>query len=221
MERAAGFAALTLAAAAALGLELTPRELSRLARRGSGSAARSIFGGYVEWLAGDSDETSYAQPIAPPDHWDLVDVIAVVSREAKPVGSTAGHSLASTSPLQRCRVEDAERRVQACKHAILARNFAQLASIVEQDSNLMHAVMMTSTPPLLYWSPRTIAIMQAVAAWRHGGLRVCYTVDAGPNVHCLAPAEEAPEVLRRLQAIDGVQRIYASPPGGPARLIDS
>jgi diphosphomevalonate decarboxylase len=217
---AAGFAALTLAATAALGLDLEPRQLSRLARRGSGSAARSIFGGFVEWIAGESDETSYAQPIAPPDHWDLVDVIAMVSREPKAVGSTAGHSLASTSPLQRCRIQDAQRRVQACKHAIAARNFSQLAAIVEQDSNMMHAIMMTSTPPLLYWLPQTLAIMHSVVSWRQAGLRVCYTIDAGPNVHCITTAQDAPEILRRLQAMEGVRRVYASPPGGPARLVE-
>ena len=104
---ASGFAALTLAGAAALGLPLSERELSILARRESGSAARSIPAGFVEWYAADTDEESFAESIAPPDHWALADVIAIIDSRPKQIGSAEGNRLARTSPLQAARVADA------------------------------------------------------------------------------------------------------------------
>ena len=163
---ASGFAALSLAAAAAAGLTLDQRQLSRLARRGSGSACRSIPGGFVEWFAGENDETSFAQSIAPHEHWALNDCVAIVSREHKPVGSGEGHTLADTSPFQKVRVDDAPRRLDICRRAILERDFEALAEIAELDSNLMHAAIMTSSPPVLYWQPATVGVMRAVQEWR-------------------------------------------------------
>jgi diphosphomevalonate decarboxylase len=217
---ASAFAALSLAASAAAGLSLSEAELSRLARRGSGSACRSVPGGFVEWQAGESDETSYAFSIAPPEHWDLADCVAIVSRAHKPTGSTEGHGLAGTSPLQASRVAGAPRRLEACRRAILERDFDAFASIVELDSNLMHAVMMTSTPSLLYWQPATLAVMRSVQEWRQSGLPVCYTIDAGPNVHVLCPASVSTQVVESLEGIPGVESVLTSRPGGPARLLD-
>jgi diphosphomevalonate decarboxylase len=217
---ASAFAALTLAAAAAAGLTLTEPELSALARQGSGSAARSIPSGFVEWAMGEEGkpDTSFAYTIAPPEHWDLRDVIAVVSQKQKSVGSTSGHALARSSPLQAARVATVPERLARCREALLAKDFAHFADLVEADSNLMHAVMMTSTPPLLYWEPITVAIMLAVRRWRAEGLPVCFTIDAGPNVHCLCPADAAAEVERRLHEILDVKRVMVAAPGGPARL---
>lgn len=216
---ASAFAALTLAGTAAAGFSLTPKELSRLARLGSGSACRSIFGGYVEWYAGEADADSHAEPLAPPEHWDLIDLIAVISREHKGVGSTQGHKLADTSPLQSARVADAPRRLNICREALLHRDFPTLASIVEQDSNLMHAVMFTSTPALIYWLPTTIEVMQAVTTWRAEGLEVGYTIDAGPNVHCLCIKQHADQVEERLNHQPGVINLLRAHPGGPASVI--
>ena len=217
---ASGFAALTVAAARAAGLALNEVDLSVLARRGSGSASRSIPAGFTEWLAGElpSGEDSYARTIAPPDHWALTDVIAVLSAAHKATGSTEGHGLADTSPFQAVRVADAPRRLSLCRTALLARDFSAFAEIVEEDAVAMHAVMMTSRPPLFYWQPLTIAIIQAVPVWRAEGLPVCFTIDAGPNVHCLTPTDHAPEVERRLRAL-GVPDVLAAAPGGPARII--
>jgi diphosphomevalonate decarboxylase len=210
---AAGFAALTLAASSAAGLDLTSLELSRLARLGSGSACRSIFGGFVEWHPGNGDDDSYAEPIADPDHWNLVDLIAIVEESHKAIGSTSGHKLASSSPVQNARVVDADRRLSICRTAILERDFSSLAPVIEQDSNLMHAVMMTSIPPLLYWLPETIAIMQAVIEWRQSGLDVCYTIDAGPNVHCICTEKSSNEVEHLLATFPNLIRMIRSPVG--------
>jgi diphosphomevalonate decarboxylase len=216
---ASAFAALALAATRAAGLELSETELSRLARRGSGSACRSVPGGFVEWRAGTGDADSYAVSLAPPEHWDLADCVAIVSASHKRTGSTEGHALAGTSPLQAARVADADRRLDECRRALLARDFEALAGVVEQDSDLMHAVMMTGSPPLHYWLPASLGVMHAVRAWRVEGIPVLYTVDAGPNVHVLCPRAQAGELERRLRELPDVEQVLVSGAGGPARGI--
>jgi diphosphomevalonate decarboxylase len=217
---ASGFAALTVAACAAAGLELAERELSALARRGSGSASRSVPGGYVEWLMGSGNASSFARSVAPAGHWDLRDVVVVVSREHKAVSSSRGHGLAVSSPLQEARVAAVPAMLDACKRALLARDLGAVGTLIEQDAVLMHAVMMTSRPPLYYWTPDTMAVIQAVQTWRAGGLPVYYTIDAGPNVHLICQVEDAPKVERRARALPGVLDILVSGPGGPARLVE-
>lgn len=216
---ASAFAALSLAATHAAGLELSERELSRLARLGSGSACRSIPGGFVEWQVGEDDQDSFAYSIAPPGHWDLADCIAVLSENPKQISSLEGHALADTSPLQSNRVADAPRRLEVCRRAIQERDFMRLPEIVELDSNLMHAVMMTSTPRLIYWLPATLTIIQEVEAWRRGGLPVCYTVDAGPNVHVLCTAADVNQVADRLFHIPGVTHVLKASVGGSTHLV--
>ncbi len=215
---AAAFAALALAASRAAGLNLSERDLSRLARRGSGSAARSIPGGFVEWQAGTGDDDSFAFSIAPPGHWALADCIAILSAAHKKTGSTEGHMLAATSPLQAARLADTPRRLDLCRRAVLDRDFDALASVVELDSDMLHAVMMTSTPGLYYWQPASLAVMQAVRDWRGEGMRACYTVDAGANVHVLCPEEAAQEVSGRLSSVPGVTNVLTAGVGGPASL---
>jgi len=221
---ASAFAALTVAACAAAGLQLSTDALSRLARRGSGSACRSVPGGYVLWDAcgadaGDEDDCSFGRTIASPDHWDLRDVIAVVESAHKATGSTEGHMIAGTSPFQAARVASTPERLERCRAAILARDFPALADVIEQDALAMHAVMMTSVPSLLYWRPATLAVMQAVRAWRTDGLAVAFTIDAGPNVHCICPAESSAQVERLIRAIHGVERTLTSGVGQGSRLI--
>lgn len=218
---AAAFAALSLAATRAAGLELSEAELSRLARRGSGSAARSVPGGFVEWQPGENDQDSYAFSIAPPAHWNLVDLVVIVKSDPKPVGSSEGHALAWASPLQEARVQDAPRRLYICRKAIMEHDFDSLASVVEQDSNLMHAVMMTSSPPIFYWEPASLAVMRLVTQLRGEGLPVCYTLDAGPNVHVICEADSAGEARVRLAQVQGVGQILKATPGGAARIIES
>lgn len=215
---AAAFAALSAAGAAAAGADLSERELTTIARMGSGSASRSVPTGFVEWFAADRHEGSYAQSVAAPDYWDIVDVIAVVSKKHKDVGSSAGHKSANTSDLQAARVSGAGERLARCKQAILDRDFATFADVVEHDSNLMHAVMMTSRPPLFYWLPPTLAIMESVRQWRAEGLRVCYTLDAGPNVHCICIRDDAEAVSARLRTSSEVLDVLLAPPGEGATV---
>jgi diphosphomevalonate decarboxylase len=217
---ASGFAALALAATAAYSLALSEKELSSLARFGSGSACRSIPGGFVEWVTDPQKGDSFARSIAPADHWPLMDCIAVLNDQHKPVGSAAGMRLASTSPLQAARVLDAPRRMDLCRQAILNRDFEALAQVTELDSNLMHAVMMTSEPPLYYWQAQTLEILKAVREWRsQEGLAVAATVDAGPNVHVLCLPEALSETLTRLRQFPGVKEVLKGAPAGPTHLL--
>ncbi len=216
---ASAFAALALAGSAAAGLKLSEAECSRLARMGSGSACRSVPGGFCEWLYGSGDADSIAVSIAPAEHWTLTDLIAVISGDHKKVGSSAGHGLAATGPYQQARIDNAPERLDKCRNAILDKDFASLAEVSERDCMLMHAVMMTSFPPLLYWEPASVALIKSVKAWREEGLPCFCTLDAGPNVHVICPSEAAGEVRSRMERIPGVKDILSSASGGKAELL--
>jgi diphosphomevalonate decarboxylase len=216
---ASAFAALALAGSAALGLNLTENELSRLARLGSGSASRSIPAGYVEWTPGEDDQSSYAFSILPPGGWDLVDIVLVLDQAHKKTGSSEGHHLASTSPLQQARVSDAPRRLDICRSSILKKDFSTFAEIIELDCLMMHSVMMTSTPPLFYWAASTYQIIEKVRGWRKAGLPAAFTIDAGPNVHVITVAENTSALVSEINQLSIIQSHYISHPGGSARLL--
>ena len=224
---AAAFAALSLAGAAALGLPLDERSLSLLARRsGSGSACRSIPTGYAEWTVPDGsfdpkawDAQSFARSIAPPEHWELADVVAVVEPGAKKVGSAENHRLAATSPFFAARLAELPARLAAARDAIARRDFALLAEAAEADAVSMHAVCMTQRPPSFYWTGATLTVMAAVRAWRDEGLPAFTTTDAGANVHVICPADARATIEARLQALPGVQLTLANGAGGGARLV--
>ena len=216
---ASAFAALALAASAAAGLELSENELSLRARYGSGSACRSIPDGFCEWVYGNSSGESIAHSIAPSSHWDLTDLIAVVSRKHKKTGSSKGPMSALTSPFQKARVDSAPGRIGRCREAILNRDFAALAEVSEQDMIMMHGVMMTQDPPLFYWEPVSLELVKLVREWREEGMECFATLDAGPNVHVICTAGSADPVRERLEKIPGVDEILCSGPGGKAVLI--
>ncbi len=215
---ASAFAALTVAGIRALGIELPEKDLSRLARRGSGSACRSIPAGFVEWYRGLSDVDSYAVSIAPPDFWSLTDIVVIVDEKQKTTGSSEGHDLAKTSPLQSARVMDADRRIERCRDAVQTRDFSLLAETMEMDCNLMHAIMMTSNPPLLYWNPYTLEIIKAVHIWRKSGIPVAYTIDAGPNIHLICESDFEEMLVEKINQLKWVKQVLVCHPGGRASL---
>lgn len=221
---ASAFAALTLAAAHAAGLELSERNLSILARQGSGSAARSIPAGFVEWLAAtnvtSTSAQSYARQLLAPEAWDLRDVIAIVSREAKQVGSSEGHAIVNTSPFIGERLARLPIRYHRVRRELLNKNLKGMGTEIEAEAIELHMLAMTSRPPIFYWSPATVRVMDAVRHWRAEGLEAYYTLDAGPNVHVLVEAKDAEEVANRLRAIDEVQEVITSAAGGGARLTE-
>jgi len=216
---ASAFAALAFAAVNALGMRVSTERISRFARLGSGSASRSVPDGFVEWFAGDSDESSFASSIAGADHWNLADCVLVVSDGHKKTGSTEGHKLAASSPLQTARVADAPRRIEICRRAILERDFGQLTAIIQLDSDLMHAVMMTSQPALFYWTPETLRIIESVRNLQMGGLPVAYTIDAGPNVHLITELKNVEQVIKAVKNLDGIIQILRTRAGKGARLV--
>ncbi len=144
-----GMAALTVAAVNAIGLQLSQKELSILARQGSGTACRCICDGFVEWLDGDFSDTSYSQTIFPTNHWDIRDVIAVVSEDMKKVSSTEGHATAGSSPFFLVRQQRIAKKIDAVKEALAAKDFTALGSIVEAEALEFHTILLTSTPPLV------------------------------------------------------------------------
>jgi diphosphomevalonate decarboxylase len=216
---ASGFAALTVASCAALGLELDATRLSAIARRGSGSASRSLFGGFVEWEQGDDDASSVAHSIAPAQHWPLRDIVAVVSAAVKSVSSEHGHTFAATSPLNDARIASLDCALSEVRDAISQRKIRLLGPIIERDALAMHAVMMTGTPSLMYWSPGTIDVLHAVRLWRaEFGLPVYFTIDAGPNVHLITEAAHESAVVELLKGVHSVERVIVSQPG-PAPVL--
>lgn len=218
---ASGFAALTVAACAALGLELSNIALSRIARLGSGSACRSIDGGFVEWLPGGRHEDSYAVPLAPPDHWDLADIIAIVSTEHKSVGSSSGHGLAHSSPFYQARLGTLQGTLQRVRRAILERDFTGLGELIEEEAIYLHVTAMTSRPSVLYWRAGSINVMHALRRWRAQGDEAVgyFTMDAGPNVHVIAERRCVPALVSRLQQVEGVQDLLVCGVGQGARLV--
>jgi diphosphomevalonate decarboxylase len=117
-------------------------------------------------------------------------------------------------------VNDTPRRLEICRSAILNRDFNSFASIVELDSDMMHSVMMTSTPALHYWKPASLKVMESVRQWRWDGLPVCYTVDAGAHVHVISLETEAHTVDKRLREIEGVKDVLVARPGGAAKIVN-
>ncbi|HMN26968.1 MAG TPA: diphosphomevalonate decarboxylase [Caldilineaceae bacterium] len=216
---ASGFAALTIAGCRALGLSMDDTQLSTLARLGSGSASRSLFGGFVEWEQGHDHASSVAKALFPPDHWPLYDLVAVVSGAAKAVSSEGGHRLAATSPLLGGRLASLPAALNTVRAALAERDLGRLGPVIEQDALAMHAVMMTSTPSLLYWQPGTLEILHAVQRWRNDGLPVYFTIDAGPNVHLICEEQTAALVTPLLEELPSVQQVIASLPGpGPQTI---
>ncbi|MBI4181570.1 MAG: diphosphomevalonate decarboxylase [Candidatus Aenigmarchaeota archaeon] len=219
---ASGLAALTLAAAAAAGLQLSPKDLSILARQGSGSACRSILGGFVEWKRGSQPDgtDSYALQVAPPQHWpDFRMVACIVSDKAKPVGSRAGMAqTVATCPYYPQWVETATKDLETVRQGILTKDFLAVAAAAELNALKMHATMMTTTPPIIYWTPATLEVMHAVRAWREEGIPAYFTMDAGPQVKILTLEPQLAEVERRLSQLEGVARTIVCTPGQGAAL---
>ncbi|MCC5793836.1 MAG: diphosphomevalonate decarboxylase [Chromatiales bacterium] len=214
---ASGFAALALAGAAALGLEPEPSRLQEVARVGSGSAPRSLFGGFVQLR--NQGEGTVCEPLLGPAEWPVSVVVAITRLEAKETGSRPGMRLSeATSPCYPVWVETHEADIQRALQCIAERDFTGLAEVSEHSCLKMHAVMMTSRPPLMYWSPATLACILAIQALRAEGVPVFFTVDAGPQIKAVCLSEASGRVEQVLSAIPGVLRTVSSPLGEAARV---
>ncbi|TMA45857.1 MAG: diphosphomevalonate decarboxylase [Deltaproteobacteria bacterium] len=218
---AAAFAALALAGSRAAGLRLEPPALSALARRGSGSAARSIFGGFVEWRRGERKDgrDSVASSLATTDGWDIRVVIAVTASAPKVVSSRAGMTRALSSPLYPAWVASVEADLDEARAAIRARDFEALGLLAEHSALKMHAIGLAARPALLYWRGATIECMHRVWALRAEGTAAFFTIDAGPQVKVLCQTAAADRVVEVLRDTPGVERILTCAPGGGAEVL--
>jgi diphosphomevalonate decarboxylase len=222
---ASGFAALALAATHAAGLTSTPAELSELARRGSGSAARSIFGGFVEMARGERADGSdaVARPLDA-GAWDLDVrlVVAMTSAGAKAIGSTeAMERTARTSPYYAAWIASVADDLTEARAAIAARDLVRLGAVAERSALRMHASALAADPGVLYWNPATVAAMVAVRAVRASGVPAYFTIDAGPHVKVLCAAADAPVVVDALSTTPGVLRTVVASAGRGAHIVDA
>jgi diphosphomevalonate decarboxylase len=219
---ASGFAALVVAVDHALGTELSHTELADLARQCSGSAARSLFGGFVElgFVPGtDRRETTTTQLLGAED-WPLAVAVAIVSAAEKPVGSTAGMRLtARTSPYYPAWVTGADRDLDDARSAIERRDFEALAAVAELSCLKMHAVALAARPGLLYWHGATVDCLHRIRELRRQGTPVFFTVDAGPQVKAICMPEVLDRVRAELAQVPGVESLLCAGLGDGARVL--
>ncbi len=206
---ASGMAALTIAAVAAWttarNLEdlnnkgYTHERLAHLARLGSGSAGRSLFGGFVHWQAGNHPDEQRITQLHHAEHWQLCDLICVVSDVKKARSSREAHADAWNSPLFKPRLAEQPQRLTMIQQAIAAKDFAALGSLIEQEALDMHAVMMTSNNPVCYIHERTSELICWLRQQRQTtGLPAYFTLDAGPNLHVLCERRHVEVIKQRL-----------------------
>lgn len=218
---AAAFAALSLASARALHLEaeLDGQALSRVARQGSGSAARSVFGGFVHWAAGIQDDgrDSVARVLYGPDWWPITLLVVIASAAVKALSSReAMRRTVETSPLYDAFRQSTPTYLATVQSALRERRWDTLGPTVEAHALTMHATALTARPSIRFWNSATIRVMDTVEQWRREGRVAYYTMDAGPNVVVLCPNAEADGMAHRIQGVAGVQQVIACHPGpGP------
>jgi diphosphomevalonate decarboxylase len=221
---ASGFAALAVAATSAAGLAASPAELSELARTGSGSAARSIFGGFVEMARGERDDgrDAVAAPLPDGEAWrDVRLVVAVTSDAQKTLGSTeAMDRTAATSPYYAAWIASVASDLAEARAAVATRDLPRLGVVAERSALRMHASALAAEPGILYWNPATVAAMGAVRALRAQGVAVYFTIDAGPHVKVLCAAAHARAVEDALLRTSGVLRTVVASPGDGAHLVE-
>lgn len=225
---ASGFAALALAATRAAGIDLPAGELSALARLGSGSAARSIFGGFVEMAPGTradgADATAHPLEAEGRDPWEVRLVVAITAAGAKAIGSTAAMThTARTSPFYAAWVAGVDADLAAARGAIAGRDLGALGVVAERSALRMHATAMAADPPILYWNPATIAALTRVRALRDESpaTPAFFTIDAGPHVKVLCGAADAERVAAALAGVPGVLRTLIAAPGAGARIVEA
>ncbi len=211
---ASGFAALAVAACAAAGLRKSAAELSALARLGSGSAARSVPGGWAVW------EGESARQVFAPSHWDLRFCIAVCSSGAKKVGSRDGmRATRETSPFHAAFIEQCRRDLPEALRLLGARDLRGLGALAERNALRMHADALAADPPLLYWQPATVACLQALEELRGSGVEAWPTIDAGPHVVAICAADRAAVVEARLRQVPGIVEVLVCAPAGGAHVV--
>ncbi len=216
---ASGFSALALAGSIAADLNLSQKELSILARLGSGSASRSVIDGFSQWNKGKNSSSSYAVQIAPPDFWNLRDVVAVVAKDKKKVSSTEGHASAITSPFFKIRQKFLPGRLREIKKAFLKKNLKTFGKLLEEEAIELHVIAMTSQPPIFYWNKGTLEVIDKVLKLTEQEILAYFTMDAGPNVHIICSEKDVQKVNRVIRKLPEVLSTIVNKPGEGTRLI--
>ncbi|MEN1967971.1 diphosphomevalonate decarboxylase [Lentibacillus sp. N15] len=213
---ASGFAALAAAAVKALNVSISDQELSKITRRGSGSACRSIYGGFVEWKKGNKEDgsDSFAVQVQDANIWDVRVAAVVLSETEKNVSSREGMKRTVTSsPFYTGWMDSIPKDLEQIKAGIAAHDIEQVGSIAEANCLKMHATMLGANPPVMYWHDTTVRVMQEVQAMREQGIPAYFTIDAGPNVKVLYLPNDEAQVITTLRNIPGVQEVITSRPG--------
>ena len=217
---ASGLAALAGAASLAAGLQLNETELSRLARRGSGSASRSIYGGFAEWQQGTSDEDSVAVPVDDAD-WDIGMLFIIVDDNRKDVSSTEGmRRVVETSPYYEGWISSSVEDLAAIKTAIANQDLETTGEIAERSALKMHALNLSANPPFNYWSPDSIVAMRKVTELREMGYPVYLTMDAGPNVKLICKASQLEEIYAILKKDYREEQLVMAKPGPGMQILE-
>lgn len=215
---ASAFAALVVAADAASGQNNTRAQLASLAGRASGSAARSVLGGFVELRNADQDVA--VSSLCDSEDWPLQVVVAITASNPKAVGSTEAMELSrKTSPFYDRWVDQQEADLDEARSAIAGRDFARLAAVAEHNCLKMHSVMWGSRPPMVYWNSTTLSCMEAIRELQAEGIPVFFTIDAGPQLKAICEPEVADEVRRKLVAVPGVEKVMATGLGAGAKVL--
>jgi diphosphomevalonate decarboxylase len=210
---ASGFAALALASVRAAGLDWDSARVSDLARSASASAARSVFGGYVELPLGEAS----ARPVAPASQLPLVVLVCVTAEGPKSVGSTDGmRRTMDRSPYARAWLEHAPRLHEELREALLAGDFEGVGLRAEASALAMHASAIAAG--IVYWNGATLEALAAVRALREGGLPAYASIDAGPHVKVLVRPDDAARARKTMESVPGVKRVIEARPGEGARL---
>jgi diphosphomevalonate decarboxylase len=208
-----GFAALAGACARAAGCEPSATDLSAIARAGSASAARSVYGGFVLLPAG----ARRARQLYGPEHWpELRIVVAVTHRSAKPVPSRrAMEETRASSPYYFSWIKESAELLPEALRAVEARDLELLGETARRSYSLMHGAILGAEPPLLYWLPGTVAVIHACAVMRAAGIGAWETIDAGPQVKILCLLKDVPAIVARVGSLgSGIQTILCHPGPG-------
>lgn len=220
---AASASALAEAFAGLIGKTEDTRLKSIMARRGSGSASRSVFGGFVMWQKGNSDDSSYATQLFNENHWDLRNVIAMVSSTPKKIRSIEGMKLSKrTCPAEIYSefVSVANHHIEGISTAVLERDIGKLGALYEKENYLFRQVCLKTTPPLDYWTKVTDNILNKVANLRNDGVPAYAGTDAGPNVHVFTQPNYVERVIRTIQEAEGILDIIHCRVGKGSHLIE-
>jgi diphosphomevalonate decarboxylase len=218
---ASGFASLALAAVRAIGLDWDASIVSDLARRSSGSAARSVFGGYVALDAAPvgvrEDWVLSATPVAPPDILPLLVLVCMTTEQRKATGSTAGMiETLRRSPYARAWLDESPRIHARLREALLARDFAVVGELAEASSLAMHASAIAAG--VVYWNGATLDLLGVVRRLRDSGIEVFASVDAGPHVKVLLLERDHDIVRMAIDSVPGLRRVVVARPACGATL---